>query len=50
MYYNHDFENLELDWMARNVYYQYVFEGHENLSHKQFPIQVYYFMDHAVST
>ena len=34
--------------MARNAYYPYDFEAHENLSHKQFSIWVYYFMDHAV--
>ena len=26
LYYNNDFENLEYDWMARNVYYPYDFE------------------------
>ena len=30
------------------VYYPYDFEAHKNLSHKQFLIQVYYFMDYAV--
>ena len=34
--------------MARNVYYPYDFEAHQNLSHKRFQIQVYYFMDYAV--
>ena len=34
--------------MARNVYYPYDFEAHKNLSHKQFPISVYYFMDGAI--
>ena len=34
--------------MARNVYYPYDFEAHKNLSHKQFPISVYYFIDGAV--
>ena len=31
-----------------SVYYPYDFEAHKNLSHKQFLIQVYYFMDYAV--
>ena len=31
-----------------SVYYPYEFEAHENLSHKQFLIWVYYFMDYAV--
>ena len=31
------------------VYYPYDFESHKNLSHKQFPISVYYFMDGAVT-
>ena len=31
-----------------SVYYPYEFEAHKNLSHKQFLIQVYYFMDYAV--
>ena len=34
--------------MARNVYYPYDFEAYKNLSHKQFTISVYYFMDGAV--
>ena len=34
--------------MARSVYYPCDFEAHKNLSHKQFPISVYYFMDGAV--
>ena len=34
--------------MARNVYYPYDFEAHKNLSHKQFPIKVHYFLDHDV--
>ena len=34
--------------MARNVYYQDDFEVHKNLSRKQFPISVYYFMGVAV--
>ena len=34
--------------MARNVYYPYDFEAHKNLSHKQFPIEVYYFMNGAL--
>ena len=34
--------------MARSVYYPDDFETHKNLSHKQFPILVYYFMDGAV--
>ena len=34
--------------MARNVYYPDDFETHKNLSHKQFPIEMYYFMDGAV--
>ena len=36
--------------MARNVYYPYDFEAHRNLSHKQFQIKVYYFMDYAVGS
>ena len=36
------------NWMARNVYYPYDFEAHKNLSHKQFPIEVYYFMNGAL--
>ena len=32
-----------------SVYYPYDFEAHKNLSHKQFLIQVYYFMDYAVA-
>ena len=32
-----------------SVYYPYDFEAHKNLSHKQFLIQVYYFMDYAVN-
>ena len=48
MYHNNDFQNLESDWTARNVYYPYDFEAHKNLSHNQFPILVYYFMDYAV--
>ena len=31
-----------------SVYYPYDFEAHKNLSHKQFLIQVYYFMAYAV--
>ena len=31
-----------------HMYYSYDFEAHKNLSHKQFLIQVYYFMDYAV--
>ena len=31
-----------------SVYYPYDFEAHKNLSHRQFLIQVYYFMDYAV--
>ena len=34
--------------MSRNVYYPDDLEAHKNLSHKQFPIGVYYFMDGAV--
>ena len=34
--------------MIRNVYDPYDFEAHKNLSHKQFPISVYYFMNGAV--
>ena len=30
------------------MYYRYDFETHKNLSHKQFPISVYYFMDYTV--
>ena len=32
-----------------SVYYLYDFEAHKNLSHKQFPILVYYFIDYAVN-
>ena len=35
--------------MARNVYYSDKFEALKNLSHKQFSIEVYYFMDGSVS-
>ena len=31
-----------------SMYYPYDFEAHKNLSHKQFPILVYYFMYYAV--
>ena len=48
VYYNSDFEFFEKDWMAQNVYYTYDFEAHKNLSHKQFPTSVYYFMDGAI--
>ena len=48
VYYNSDFKISEKDWMARNVYYPDDFEAHKNLSHKQFPISVYYLMDGAV--
>ena len=48
VYYNNDFEIFEKDWMAWNVYYPDDFEAHKNLSQKQFPISVYYFMDGAV--
>ena len=34
--------------MARNVYYSDDFETHKKLSHKKFPMEVYYFMDGAV--
>ena len=34
--------------MARNVYYPDDFEAHKNLSHKQFSLFVYYFMDVVV--
>ena len=34
--------------MNRNVYYLYNFETHENLSHKQLWLTVYYFMGGAV--
>ena len=31
-----------------NVYQNHEFEAHKNLSHKQFQVKVYYFMDYAV--
>ena len=36
--------------MAWNVYYPVDFEAYENLSHKQFLPQVYYFMDGDVGS
>ena len=36
--------------MARNVYYPDDFDAHKNISHKLFPISVFYFMDYAVSS
>ena len=38
------------NWLARIVYYNHEFEAHKNLSHRQFQIKVYYFMDYTVWT